>query len=144
MKHVNRHRWLFEALEDLPTFQERRMFGSLAGYFNGLLVLALCDGEEPWRGVLVPTERDSHPALLAEFPALAPHPVLGKWLYLPEAAASFERDAQSIIERIRRLDPRIGVLPERKRAKAKPQAKSQAKTKAATQPRVAVPRRSRA
>lgn len=93
------------------------MFGALAGYFNGLLVLVLCDNEEPWRGVLVPTERASHAALIAEFPVLASHSVLGKWLYLPESAASFERDAQKIVERIRRLDPRIGVVPERKRAK---------------------------
>jgi hypothetical protein len=116
-KKINRHRWLFEPLEGQPMFAERRMFGSLAAYFNGLLVLVLCDSEEPWRGVLVPTERESHPALLAEFPALAPHPILGKWLYLPESAASFERDAQKIVERIRRLDPRFGVVPERKRAK---------------------------
>jgi len=120
VKKANRHRWLFETLEGQPTFEERRMFGSLAGYFNGLLVLVLCDdNEEPWRGVLVPTERDSHAALIAEFPALASHPVLGKWLYLPESAASFERDAEKIVERIRRLDPRIGIIPERKRAKKK-------------------------
>ena len=118
-RKTNRHRWLFEPLEGLPTFEERRMFGALAAYFNGLLVLALCDTEEPWRGVLVPTDRDSHAALIAEFPALAPHPVLGKWLYLPESTSSFERDAQRLVERIRHLDPRIGVMPERKRTKKK-------------------------
>jgi len=122
VKRVNRHRWLFEPLEGLPTFVERRMFGALAGYFNGLLVLVLSDNdEEPWRGVLVPTERESHAALIAEFPALVSHPVLGKWLYLPESAGSFERDAQRLVQRIRHLDPRIGVLPEKERP-AKPRA----------------------
>ena len=120
MKKINRHRWLFEPLEDLPGFESRKMFGSLAAYFNGLLVLVLADGDEPWRGVLVPTEHESHAALIAEFPALVPHPVLGKWLYLPESAASFERDAQKLVERIRHLDARIGVLPEKKRPKLRP------------------------
>jgi hypothetical protein len=55
--------------------------------------------------------------LIAEFPSLASHPILGKWLYLPEATATFERDAQKIVERIRRLDPRFGVVPERRRPK---------------------------
>jgi hypothetical protein len=85
-----------------------------------MLVLVLADGDEPWRGVLVPTERESHAALMAEFPALASHPVLGKWLYLPESATSFERDAEKLVECVRRLDARIGVLPEKKRPKKRP------------------------
>jgi hypothetical protein len=120
VKKANRHRWLFERLEDQPTFEARKMFGALAAYFNGMLVLVLADGDEPWRGVLVPTERESHAALMAEFPALASHPVLGKWLYLPESATSFERDAEKLVECIRRLDARIGVLPEKKRPKKRP------------------------
>lgn len=105
------------------------MFGALAGYFNGLLVLVLCDNdEEPWRGVLVPTERESHAALIAEFPAISSHAVLGKWLYLPERASSFESDAQRIVERIRRLDPRIGVIPERKRQRTVATKKAAVKT----------------
>lgn len=116
-KKANRHRWLLEPLEEQPTFESRPMFGALGVYFNGLLVLALCDTAEPWRGILVPTEREAHAALIAEFPALVPHPILGKWLYLPESAHSFERDAARIVERIRRLDARIGVLPEKRRPK---------------------------
>lgn len=114
-KRVNRHRWLFEPLEEEPRFVARPMFGCLAAYFNGLLTLMLADGEEPWRGVLVATERTAHAELVRAFPALAPHPILPKWLYLPESAASFERDAQALVERVRRLDPLIGVVPERDR-----------------------------
>jgi hypothetical protein len=114
-RKANRHRWLFDALEEFSTFEERRMFGSLAGYFNGLLVLVLCDSDEPWRGVMVPAEKDVHASIIAEFPVLAPHPILGKWLYLPESTTSFERDAQKIVERIRRLDPRFGTVPLRKK-----------------------------
>ena len=74
------------------------------------------------RGVLVPTEREHQPSLITEFPALAPHPVLPKWLYLPEASLTFEADAARLIALIRRLDPRIGVIPgtkAKKPAKAK-------------------------
>ena len=124
MRRVNRHRWLFESLEDLPGFVEKRMFGALAGYLNDLLVLVLCDSDEPWRGVMVPAERENHAALIAAFPALSPHPILGKWLYLPEAAATFERDAEQIVERIHRLDPLIGTVPVRKQAKKKKRLKS--------------------
>jgi hypothetical protein len=114
-RRSNRHSWLLEALLELPECVVRPMFGCQACYFNGLLVLVLADSEEPWRGVLVPVERENQAAIIRDFPALAPHPVLPKWLYLPEACASFEGDAQRLVERIRRLDPRFGVLPERER-----------------------------
>ena len=93
------------------------MFGAQACYLNGLLVLVLSDKEEPWRGVLVPCEREQHAAITREFPALAPHPVLPKWLYLPESCATFERDAQAIVARIRQLDPRFGIVPPAQRAR---------------------------
>jgi hypothetical protein len=128
-KAVNRHRWVFEPLEELPGFVERRMFGALAGYLNGLLVLVLCDSEEPWRGVMVPAERENHAALIAAFPVLSPHPILGKWLYLPESASSFERDAQKVVERIRQFDPLIGTVPVRKTPKVRVRANSSPKAR---------------
>jgi hypothetical protein len=87
------------------------MFGGRAVHFGGRFVLYLTMKEEPWRGVLVPTEREHQPSLIAEFPSLSPHPVLPKWLYLPEAAPTFERDAQRLVSLARALDPRIGVIP---------------------------------
>jgi hypothetical protein len=57
----------------------------------------------------VPTDRAHHDALRREFPDLAPHPVLGKWLYLPETADAFERTAATLVGLARRRDPRIGV-----------------------------------
>ncbi len=92
------------------------MFGSQACYFNGLLVLVLSDKAEPWRGVLVPCEREQHPAIVREFATLAPHPILPKWLYLPESVASFERDAERIVAHIQRLDPRFGIVPPARRS----------------------------
>ncbi|MBE2215855.1 MAG: hypothetical protein IAE82_18425 [Opitutaceae bacterium] len=119
-RSVNRHLWLLDELRDLPTCEVRPMFGAQSCYLNELLVLVLSDKEEPWRGVLVPCEREHHAAIMSEFPSLAPHPVLPKWLYLPEAARSFERDAQAIVARIRRLDARFGIVPPAKRKAAPP------------------------
>ncbi len=116
-RRVNRHLWLLDELRELPTCEVRPMFGAQACYFHGLLVLVLSDKDEPWRGVLVPCEREHHAAITHEFPALAPHPVLPKWLYLPESTPSFERDAQRIVARIRQLDARFGIVPPARRAK---------------------------
>lgn len=114
---VHRHAWLWEPLEEDAGFVLRTMFGAKAVYLDGRNVLCFCAGEEPWRGVLVPTDRAHHDALRRDFPELAPHPVLGKWLYLPETSASFERTAAALVALARRRDPRIGVesKPRRRR-----------------------------
>jgi hypothetical protein len=109
--------WVVETLESEPSFALRPMFGGRAVHLHGRMVLYLTLKKEPWRGVLVPTLRDHQPALQAECPALSPHPILGKWLYLPEAAPSFERDAAWIVRRIRARDARIGIEPGGKRRK---------------------------
>jgi hypothetical protein len=108
---VHRHAWLWEPLESDPGFVLRAMFGAKAAYLEGKLALGFCAGDEPWRGVLVCTDRERHAALVAEFPELAPHPVLPKWLYLPESADTFERTATLLVGLARRRDPRLGVTP---------------------------------
>lgn len=67
--------------------------------------------------MLIPTERNFHAALQAEFSALSPHPVLGKWLYLPQTSEDFEELSNKIIELILSEDPRIGVDPKPKKIK---------------------------
>lgn len=117
---VHRHAWLWEPLESDATFVRRAMFGAQAVYLDGLLMLCFCAGDEPWRGMLVCTSRGHHASLLAEFPALSPHPVLPKWLYLPESADAFERVAGDLVLLARRRDPRLGVAPgKRKRARGR-------------------------
>ena len=120
--------WVVEPLEGEATLLIRPMFGGRAVDVGGRFVLYLTAKEEPWRGVLVPTERVHQPSLMADFPALTPHSILPKWLYLPEAAGSFERDVAELVRRIRSGDPRIGIepAPRRPRAKARP-AKRRAK-----------------
>ncbi|MBL9203262.1 MAG: hypothetical protein JNL39_22335 [Opitutaceae bacterium] len=122
---LHRLAWLWEPLEPDPRFELRTMFGAKAAYLDGQLALCFCAGEEPWRGLLVCTDRGRHAALVAEFPELRPHTVLPKWLYLPESAETFERSATLIVSLARHRDPRIGVAPQakRKRAAPKPGAK---------------------
>ena len=116
-KRVHRYQWLWEPLETDPTFLVRPMFGGKSLYLDGKLMLYFTAGEEPWRGVLVCTERDHHAALLAEFPELSLHPILPKWLYLPESADRFESVAERLVALARRRDPRLGVSPKPKRGR---------------------------
>ena len=101
--------WLWEPLEVEETFVLRAMFGGKAVYLHGRMQLGFFAKTEPFRGLLVCTDRSSHGSLQAEFPALVPHPVLPKWLYLPEGAETFERDAPRLVALVGRRDPRIGV-----------------------------------
>ena len=113
----NHLKWLAEPLEDEPSLIRKPMFGALAYYLRGKLVLVLSDRMPPWKGVLLPTEREFHPALISDFPALAPHPILGKWLYLPVDSEDFESIAADIVQAISEGDPRIGVEPKPKKKK---------------------------
>ena len=107
--------WLWEPLETDPTFVLRPMFGGKAVYLDGKLMVDFTAKTEPWRGLLIATERGHHAALVADFPELAPHPVLPKWLYLPESADGFERTAGRLVDLALRRDPRIGVAPKPKK-----------------------------
>lgn len=112
---VHRYAWLWEPLESDPTFFLRSMFGAKAVYLGGRMVLLFTARTEPWRGVLVGTERGNHASLLSEFPVLAPHPILPKWLYLPESEDAFEGVAERLVALAKAKDPRIGVIPKPKK-----------------------------
>ncbi len=107
----NHLKWLAEPLEDEPSLIKKPMFGALAYYLRGRLVLVLSDREPPWSGVLLPTEKEFQETLIKDYPALASHPILGKWLYLPISDKDFEGVAQDIVTAILEGDPRIGVEP---------------------------------
>lgn len=105
------------------------MFGCLAAYVQGRMVMVLAEdpGEKSyrgksypfdlWDGILIPTEREFHASLRKEFPGLLPHPVLGKWLYLPARHEDFESAARDIARLIARGDKRLGIEPKIKLAK---------------------------
>ncbi len=109
IKKIHSLQWVFEPLEGKPEFLQKKMFGCQAGYLNDRLVLVLADSEDPWNGMLIPTGREFHVSLQMEFPRLNPHPVLGKWLYLPQQAMEFEETATKVVEYILAGDPRFGV-----------------------------------
>ncbi|NUM89602.1 MAG: hypothetical protein HUU37_10390 [Bdellovibrionales bacterium] len=108
-KRSFRHAWILDLLRGDPTLVERSMFGCRAAYLDGKLALVLADGEKPWNGLLLPTSREHHAQLREKWRALRPHPVLGKWLWIPEASPSFEDYAAAICREIR--SPLIGVEP---------------------------------
>lgn len=111
VRHLHRHAWLWERLEGDPGFVLRPMFGTKALYINGKLMLCFSAKAEPWRGILVCTDRAHHSSLMAEFPVLTPHSILSKWLYLPESSDDFEKTAECLVRLTRLRDPRIGVAP---------------------------------
>ena len=87
------------------------MFGMKALYLDGKFYFCFATKQNPWRGLLVATERTQHEALIADFPALSPHPILPKWLYLPESSGTFERDATALVRLAKKRDPRLGIIP---------------------------------
>ncbi|MFP3569028.1 hypothetical protein [Paraburkholderia sp. SIMBA_030] len=103
--------WIFEAFERDSTYLRKRMFGSDAAYIDGLLCLVVADRDEPWNGLLVCTSQERHAALIDEIPALQPHPVLGKWLYVPQDDPAFESIAEKMTKLVLARDWRVGVEP---------------------------------
>ncbi len=101
---AHRHAWLWEPLETDPAFVLKPMFGGRAVCLDGRQQLVFFAKTEPWCGVLVCTDHASQESLRAEFPELSPHPVLPKWLYLPEADDGFERVGQRLVAAVSRRD----------------------------------------
>ncbi len=112
--------WILEPLERDAGYTHRNMFGADAAYLDGLLYLIVADRDDPWNGVMVSTSQDRHAALLADIPELIPHPVLGKWLYLPQSNESFESIAATLAMLAVARDPRMGVVPKPRARRGSP------------------------
>lgn len=110
-RRQNSLRWVFDRFEYDPGYIRSRMFGCETAYIDGLLCLGLCDRGEPWNGLLVCTSRENHAGLVDEIPALRPHKVLGKWLYISQDDPEFESTVELITELVLARDPRVGVEP---------------------------------
>jgi hypothetical protein len=109
------HEWIVEPFAEHPTFFTKRMFGGLAAYLWGRQMLVLVEptksGRWKWHGVLVCTGHEHHGSIRNEFPALTPHPVLGKWLFIDSTHDDFESTMEGIAKRMARNDSRFGVTP---------------------------------
>lgn len=107
--------WVVEPLEEEPSYVAKAMFGCRGCYLFGRLVLVLASrGSEPWTGLLLPTEKKHHASLRREHHGLVTHPILKKWLYLPESNDDFEECAHALVEATLANDPRIGIEPKAK------------------------------
>ncbi|MGE0527960.1 MAG: hypothetical protein AB7P49_12905, partial [Bdellovibrionales bacterium] len=105
-RNANEFQWIVEGLEGLPAFHQMKMMGCELISVEGKYRLVLADKVEPWKGLLVCTSKDHHHSLFIDLPALRPHPVLGKWLYLSPAVPDFEGVAELIVSLVRNGDPR--------------------------------------
>lgn len=104
---------------DEPSYLQKAMFGCQACYLHGRLMLLLTSGAEPWNGILIATDHPFHASIKADFVNVTQHPVLKKWLYLPEATEDFETVASEIVEAISRNDQRFGVEPKERKKLSK-------------------------
>jgi hypothetical protein len=109
--------WLTETVQNEPTFAFKAWFGGRSIMLRGKHQLFLTTQGEPWQGVLVCTFHEHQASLLVQFPALKKHSVLGKWLYLPETADTFEKDAMALVRLAKSGDPRLGVGPSPRKAR---------------------------
>ena len=110
-----KHEWIFEAFAEHPTFFTKRMFGGLAAYLFERQMLLLIEptksGRWKWHGVLVCTGHEHHASIQAEFPALAPHQILRKWLFIDSTHEDFESTIIAVAKQVANNDARFGILP---------------------------------
>jgi hypothetical protein len=109
------HEWILEPFAEHRTFFTRRMFGGLAAYLFERQMLVLVEptksGRWNWHGVLVCTGHEHHASIRAEFPALMPHHVLRKWLFIDSTHQDFESTMEAVAKHLASNDPRFGILP---------------------------------
>jgi hypothetical protein len=109
------HEWILEPFADHRTFFTKRMFGGLAVYLFERQMLVLVEptksGRWNWHGALVCTDYAHHASIHAQFPALMPHDVLRKWLFVASTHDDFESTMEAVAKRIARNDPRFGIVP---------------------------------
>jgi len=107
--------WILDTFAGRPTFFTKRMFGGLAAYLHDRQMLVLVGptktGRWKWHGVLICTDYAHHASIQAELPALNPHQVLRKWLFIDSTHEDFEATMEAVAKRVARNDPRFGIMP---------------------------------
>lgn len=113
--------WILQAFEGHASFFTKGMFGGLSVYLFGRQMMILVEptktGRWTWHGVLICTDYAHHKALIEEFPQLAPHAVLKKWLYIDSHRDDFEPAMERVAAAIARDDPRFGIQPRPRKQK---------------------------
>jgi hypothetical protein len=110
------HEFVLDAIASLSP-ETRPMFGCLAVYVGGKIVLILRDRHDATQdnGVWLATTEQHHESLRREFPNMRSIQVFGKevtgWQVLPADAPDFEEAALHACELIAARDPRVGKVP---------------------------------
>jgi hypothetical protein len=121
--------WIFQVFEDYPSFFTKRMFGGLAAYLFGRMMMVLVEptrtGRWKWHGVLVCTEHSHQPAIIEDFPQLGPHAILKKWLYIDSRHDEFEPTMERVAEAIARDDERFGIRPRPRKNRTRSRSRRQ-------------------
>ena len=121
--------WIFQPFENHSSFFTKRMFGGLAAYLFGRLMMILVEptktGRWKWHGVLIATEYAHHPAIITEFPQLAPHGFLKKWLYIDSRHDDFEPTMERMAQAVARDDQRFGIQPRARKDRTKARSRRQ-------------------
>jgi hypothetical protein len=111
------HEWILEEFVEHPTFFTKSMFGGLAAYLFERQMLLLVEptksGRWNWHGALVCTDYVHHASIQAELPALMPHAVLRKWLFINSTHEDFESTMEAVAKHIASNDSRFGVSTKR-------------------------------
>jgi hypothetical protein len=118
------HQFVLDAIASLSPVT-RPMFGCLAVYVGNKIVFILREKPEasPDNGVWLATTEQHHESLRREFPNMRSIQLLGRevtrWQLLPTDASDFEESALRATDLVLAGDPRIGKIPNSRRARSK-------------------------
>ncbi len=119
----------FEDLTDEDSFYCKKFFGGLSIYVYGRMVAFLCEhpGDREWRGekfksdiwngCLIPSMYEYQNDLMKDLKGASSHPVIEKWLYLPQTSKHFETSMFRLAEMIKRKSLLVGIEPDLKSKK---------------------------
>lgn len=112
--------FVLDALGELE-ITTRPMFGCTALYHGERYLMVLRDKGDADSGVWLGTTHEHHASLHADLPSLRSIGLFGtaesKWRNIPVDGDRFEDEVLSACEMVLRGDPRIGVIPPKKRPK---------------------------
>jgi len=139
------HEFVLDAIAPLSP-ETRPMFGCLAVYVRDKIVLILRDKRDETldNGVWLATTEEHHQSLRHDFPNMRSIAVFGKavtgWQVLPADAPDFEEAALHACDLVMSGDPRIGKVPESRRASRSKVAKVSKRVKTTERPAKKSPR----
>ena len=67
----------------------------------------------------MPDKGRAEPSIRAEFPVLAPHEILRKWLFLDSTHDEFESTMKAVEKHLARNDQRFGIVPRTGKSRGK-------------------------